>query len=75
MGTRENESLRLRAEIFKALGHPTRLWIVERLAEGEACVADLAEGVEGGLSAVSQHLALLRQTGIVRDERRGRQIY
>ncbi len=75
MSEREAEALRLRAEIFKALGHPTRLWIVERLAEGECCVADLAAGVEGGLSAVSQHLALLRQTGIVRDTRKGRQIY
>lgn len=75
MSERETESLRLRAEIFKALGHPTRLWIVEALANGSRCVADLAEGVEGGLSAVSQHLALLRQAGLVRDERRGRQIY
>ncbi len=75
MSDREAESLRLRAEIFKALGHPTRLWIVERLAQGECCVADLAAGVEGGLSAVSQHLALLRQTGLVRDTRHGRQIY
>ena len=75
MTKRETESLRLRAEIFKALGHPTRLWIVEALAEGERCVADLADGVEGGLSAVSQHLAQPRQGGIVRDEWRGRQIY
>lgn len=75
MNERETEALRLRADIFKALGHPTRLWIVEALAEGPRCVADLAEGVEGGLSAVSQHLALLRQSGLVRDERRGRQIY
>ena len=75
MDRRETESLRSRAEVFKALGHPTRLWIVERLAEGACCVADLAEGVDGGLSAVSQHLAQLRQAGIVRDERRGRQVW
>ncbi len=75
MSQREAEALRLRAEIFKALGHPTRLWIVEKLAEGECCVADLAAGVDGGLSAVSQHLALLRQVGIVKDTRHGRQIY
>ncbi len=74
MSQQEAEALRLRAEIFKALGHPTRLWIVERLIEGECCVTDLAAGVEGGVSAVSQHLALLRQTGIVKDARRGRQI-
>ena len=75
MDRRESESLRSRAEVFKALGHPTRLWIVERLAEGACCVADLAEGVDGGMSAVSQHLAQLRSAGIVRDERRGRQIW
>lgn len=75
MNRRESESLRSRAEVFKALGHPTRLWIVERLADGACCVADLAEGVDGGMSAVSQHLAQLRLAGIVRDERRGRQIW
>lgn len=75
MNKREAESLRLRADIFKALGHPTRLWIVEFLAEGARCVAEIAAEVEGGLSAISQHLAMLRQYGIIRDERRGRQIY
>ncbi len=76
MTQKEREEIRLRAEIFKALGHPTRLWIVERLIEGPCCVADLANEVEdGGLSAVSQHLGYLRQMGIVRDKRKGRQIY
>ncbi|MEG1553312.1 MAG: metalloregulator ArsR/SmtB family transcription factor [Kiritimatiellia bacterium] len=75
MNQRESEALRLRADIFKALGHPTRLWIVEQLSEGERCVADLVEGVEEGFSAVSQHLGVLRQAGILKDERRGKQIY
>lgn len=75
MNTRGTESLRLRADIFKALGHPTRLWIVEFLSEGPRSVAEIAEEVEGGLSAISQHLAMLRQYGVILDERRGRQIY
>ncbi len=71
----KEEALQLRAEIFKALGHPTRLWIVERLIQGACCVTELSEGVNGGLSTLSQHLAHLRQAGIIRDERKGRQIY
>lgn len=75
MKRREAEDFRLRADIFKALGHPTRLWVVDFLSDGPRCVKDIAEGIDGGLSAVSQHLAILRQYGIIKDVRRGRQIY
>jgi ArsR family transcriptional regulator len=71
----EAEDFRLRADVFKALGHPTRLWVVDFLAEGPRCVTEIVEGVDGGISAVSQHLAILRQYGIIKDVRRGRQIY
>ena len=33
------------AEVFKALGHPTRLWIVQQLADGEHCVCEFVEAV------------------------------
>lgn len=72
---RDTAALHLRADIFKALGHPTRLWIIEFLAEGPRSVAEIANEMEGGLSAISQHLAMLRQYGLIVDERRGRQIY
>jgi ArsR family transcriptional regulator len=60
-----------RAEVLKALGHPTRLFLVDELARRERCVAELAELVGADISTVSRHLTLLKQAGILRDERRG----
>ncbi len=65
----------LRAQIIKALGHPTRLRIVERLAERETCVCDLQELVGGDISTVSKHLAVLRNAGIVSDRKEGLSVF
>ena len=67
------------AEMFKALSDPTRLRLVKLLNECEAgickggplCVNALANQLGVTQSAVSQHLRVLRQTGLVRGERRG----
>jgi len=64
-----------RAAVFKALGHPARLHIVEELASGERCVCDLVELVGLGWSAVSRHLALLKAAGILADKKRGLQVF
>ena len=64
-----------RARILKALAHPTRLFIVEELARGERCVGDLREMIDADLSTVSKHLAVLKATGVVADEKRGAQVY
>ena len=64
-----------RANILKALAHPSRLTMVEALANTPRCVCDLRELVGGDLSTVSKHLGVLRSAGIVRDERRGTQIF
>jgi DNA-binding transcriptional ArsR family regulator len=66
---------RARAQIGKALGHATRLFIIDELSAGEQCVSELQEKIGADMSTVSKHLALLRNAGIVRDERRGTQIY
>jgi DNA-binding transcriptional ArsR family regulator len=65
-------------EIFKALSDPTRLRLVKLLSEcspgeceGALCVNALAHRVGVTQSAVSQHLRVLRQAGLVRGERRG----
>ena len=63
------------AEVFKALGHPSRLLIVDELAQGERCVADLTELVGADMSTVSNHLSVLRNAGLVIDERRGQQVF
>jgi ArsR family transcriptional regulator len=64
-----------RARIIKAMAHPTRLFIVDTLAHGERCVCELTGMVGADASTVSKHLAVLRNAGIVADERRGAQIY
>lgn len=64
-----------RATILKAMAHPTRLFLVEELSRGERCVCDLARLVDADISTVSKHLAILRNVGIVRDEKRGSQVF
>ena len=64
-----------RAEIIKAMAHPTRLFIVEELAKGERCVADLTQMVGSDTSTVSKHLAIMRGVGILKSEKRGAQVY
>ncbi len=64
-----------RARIMKALAHPTRLFIVDQLAGQEYCVNELTDMVGCDMSTMSKHLSLLREAGIVRDEKRGACIY
>jgi ArsR family transcriptional regulator len=63
------------AEVFKALSNPNRLLIVDAVAKGERCVADLTELVGLDMSTVSNHLSVLRNVGILKDERRGTQVF
>ncbi len=64
-----------KARVLKALAHPTRLWMAEMLADGERCVCEFVEAVEVDFSTISKHLAVLKQAGIVDDEKRGKQVY
>jgi len=75
MKKRQKGLLEAKANVLKALGHPTRLWLAEQLAEGEKCVCELAEQVDADLSTVSKHLAVLKQAGVVADQKRGKQVY
>lgn len=59
-------------EIFKALADPTRRAIFEKLADGAMNASALREGMEISQPAMSQHLAVLRGAGLVREERQGR---
>ncbi|MBO6002740.1 MAG: winged helix-turn-helix transcriptional regulator [Mailhella sp.] len=63
------------AKIFKALGHPTRLLMVDSLRSGEKCVCELQSLAGVDMSTVSKHLALLREAGIVSSEKRGTNIF
>ena len=60
------------ADVFKLLGDPTRVRIVDALSHGERCVCDLASLVGISESAVSHQLRLLRAARLVRARRTGR---
>lgn len=63
------------AEIFSALGDPTRVKILYSLARSELCVCDLAAILGMSPSAVSHQLRLLRSQRLVRNRREGRMVY
>lgn len=61
--------------VFSALGDETRLGIVARLSRGETPLADLAEPLSMSQTAVSRHVRVLEEAGIVQIEKRGRTRY
>lgn len=63
------------ADVFKLLGDPTRVRVVDVLSHGERCVCDLAELVGISESALSHQLRLLRAARLVRVRRDGRLAY
>lgn len=65
----------LRAKIAKAMAHPTRLFIIDQLSRQEQCVCELTEMIGADTSTVSKHLTILKNAGIVRDEKRGTMVY
>jgi DNA-binding transcriptional ArsR family regulator len=58
--------------VFSALADPTRRDILQRLSEGEASVSELAEPFEMSLPAVSKHLGVLEDAGLVTRQKEGR---
>ena len=66
----------VRARIIKALAHPARLLIVDELSKnGERCVCELTEMIGSDMSTVSRHLAMLKDAGLVEDEKRGQMVF
>ncbi|HEY5809173.1 MAG TPA: metalloregulator ArsR/SmtB family transcription factor [Povalibacter sp.] len=63
------------AELLKALAHPARLLVLCRLVEGETSVGDLQPVVGLSMSALSQHLATLREMKLVTTRRESQTIY
>lgn len=75
MDAKTRARLEARAAIIKAMAHPTRLFIVDQLSAGERCVCELTEMIGADVSTVSKHLAILKNAGIVRDNKRGTQVF
>ncbi len=64
-----------KALIIKAMAHPTRLLIIEELSKKEHCVCELTEMIGADTSTVSKHLSILKNAGIVTDEKRSQMVY
>lgn len=62
-------------EVFKVLSDSTRRAILERLSAGEATATELRQGFAITQPAMSQHLAVLRGSGLVSERRAGRYVH
>lgn len=67
----ETDLQRYKADFFKAMAHPQRLALLERLVEGPGTVSELAEQVGLEVPAASRHLAQLKQAGVLDSWREG----
>lgn len=63
------------AGVFKALGHPVRLMIVEMLLDGERCVCELQKDSGRDMSTISSHLNVLKNNRVLSCEQRGKNVY
>jgi DNA-binding transcriptional ArsR family regulator len=66
---------RFKSEIFQALGHPTRIAIVETLRDGELSAGKLIERLDIEQANASQHLAILRSKHVVVNRKVGNQVF
>jgi DNA-binding transcriptional ArsR family regulator len=65
----------LKAQLFRALGHPVRIRMLELLIDGERTVGELQAALSLDSSGTSQHLAALRQQGVLEARRAGTSVY
>jgi DNA-binding transcriptional ArsR family regulator len=65
----------LKAQLFRVLGHPVRIRMLELLLDGERTVGDLQAALSLDSSGTSQHLAALRQQGVLESRRAGTSVY
>lgn len=64
-----------RSDTIKALAHPTRLFIIDFLSSGEKCVCEIVEQVGADTSTISKHLLVMKNAGLVEDEKRGLNVF
>ena len=75
MNERDKARYEARAKIIKALAHSSRLLIVDELNKSRRCVYELTEMIGSDASTVSKHLSVLKNAGLVRDEKSGTSVY
>jgi Predicted transcriptional regulators len=70
----DKKRLSMTADLFKAIGHPDRLAMLEKLDEKPWCVCDLAAYLKLNKSVASKHLSLLHDAGLLEMEKKGTQV-
>ncbi|MFZ5438020.1 MAG: metalloregulator ArsR/SmtB family transcription factor [Patescibacteria group bacterium] len=70
-----SEVFALHAQLLKALAHPKRLEIIHLIRDQELSVSDIHQMLDLPQANISQHLMLLRDTGIVKTRRDGKQVF
>jgi DNA-binding transcriptional ArsR family regulator len=74
--TATNDSvLKRRAQVIKAMAHPSRMAMLEALREGEKCVCELQRIVGSDMSTVSKHLSVMRSAGLLEDRKAGLNVH
>ena len=63
------------ALVYKALGDETRLQIIKMLYGKELCVCDIIDACDKSQPAISHHLKILKQAGLLEDRREGKWIF
>jgi len=71
----ERNELCILADLVKSMADETRLTILSMLQDGEMCVCELMEALPVSQPAVSHHLRILRQAGLITDRRQGKWIF
>ncbi len=71
----DSQLYELHASICQTLANPKRLEVIDRLRDGEQSVSELAEAMKISQANLSQHLAVMRQKGIVATRREGLNVY
>lgn len=71
MRTKTKADYEAQASVIKAMGHPTRLLILNSLKKKETCVCELRDLVGDDMSTVSKHLLVLKNAGLVAARREG----
>lgn len=71
-----NDIYEIRASVFKALSHPTRLKILDLLgSEGETCVCNIVKELDIDQPTVSKHLSILKNAGIIDSRKEGLMVF
>jgi len=75
MNAKNKQHYEARARVIRAMAHPSRLLIIDELNKGERCVCELTQLVGSDTSTVSKHLSVMKNAGLLADDKRGTMVY